>query len=145
MIIYAVARLTLQQKADLILNYLKTHGPSNYKTICEGTVPQMTYNQFVGGLDYINHTMQTVWGLPFGCMPGTNLYQFPDLWVDNMHIVVADLKYVRTRTHKLASNLTASLQKAKPGKPWAADFAEIEDLAIAASRLYEDFDRKLKR
>jgi hypothetical protein len=141
---YATHWLTDKQKADLICEYLKDNGPSNYQQICEGTVPQMNYGQFVRGVSYINHTMQTVWGTPFGWIPGTNLYQFPELWDENIHIIAFDLKYIRTRMHKVASNLTASLAKAEKGGPWAADEVEIENLLIGATRFYEDMERTLK-
>lgn len=141
MLVYADHYLTDQQKADLICNYLKTNGPSGYRAICEGAALQLNYYQFCRGVSYISHVMQTVWKTPFGCDPVTYEYTFPQMWDDNIHILSKDLKYIRTRLHKVASNLTASLEK------WAGtpDEVEIEDLKISVARLYEDMERTLKR
>jgi hypothetical protein len=146
---YATHWLTDQQKADLICKFLKKNGPSTCQTICEGTVPQMNYGQFVRGVSYISHTMQTVWGTPFICDPTTYKYSFPQMWDDNIHGTAKNLKYAMTLLHKVGSNLRASLQQAQPdaaGNPgiWAADEPEIENLLISVTRMNEDVGRSLK-
>lgn len=140
MLAYATHYLSDQQKADIICKFLKKNGPARCQQICEGTVPQMNYYQFERGVSYINHVMQTVWSTPFGCDPSTYEYSFPQIWDDNIHILAKDMKYIRTRLHKVASNLTASLVK------WAGtpDEPEIENLTISMTRLYEDVERTLK-
>lgn len=130
-----------QQKADLIINYLRNNGPSTYREICEGTVPEMNYYQFERGRFFIHHVMQTVLGEPFCCNPTNWKYQLPQIWDDNLLALARHLKSLRTYAHLVASNLTAAHVK------WAgtADEDEIEDLKISVTRLYEDFERTVRR
>lgn len=138
---WATARLTTQQKADLIIGYIRKYGPSTAHTICNGTNPKLTWNQFEGGKFHIHHAMQVTLGEPFACDPTDYTYHLPDTWDDNLFCLARHLKSLRTYTHLVASNLVASMEKWE-GEPFEH---EIEDLKILVARQYEDFERILKK
>lgn len=132
--------MTDEQKARLIIKYLKNNGPSSGVEICEGTNPQMNWGQFERGKGHIHHVLQATTGEPFVCWPD-NKYRMPKTWDENLFGLARHLKSLRTYHHLVASNLVASFKK------WGntADANEIEDLLIMEKRMFEDMERILKR